>query len=57
MHSCFQEINEPSVQIKLDVRNPDTQETTPTAFSLSAEKLRLLIHGRYSESNVAAELV
>ncbi|XP_071097902.1 COMM domain-containing protein 4-like, partial [Haliotis cracherodii] len=44
--SELKDINEPSVQIRLEMKNPDTQSTEPVAFTVSADKFRVLLNGR-----------
>ncbi|XP_076309325.1 COMM domain-containing protein 4 isoform X1 [Tachypleus tridentatus] len=42
--SVMQEVNEPSVQICLKVKDLDSVETRAEAFSLSPDKFRVLLH-------------
>ncbi|CAL1531444.1 unnamed protein product [Lymnaea stagnalis] len=42
--SELQEVNEPSVQLKLDIRPGDTRAAEPVAFTLTADKFRILLH-------------
>ncbi|BFZ25657.1 hypothetical protein BsWGS_28696 [Bradybaena similaris] len=42
--SELQNVNEPNVQIKLDVKQPDSTEPEPVAFTLTADKFRVLLH-------------
>ncbi len=40
-----QEVGEPSVQLRLKVRDPDTGAVQPTVMSVSAAKFRVLLSG------------
>ncbi|GFN98011.1 comm domain-containing protein 4 [Plakobranchus ocellatus] len=42
--SQLQEVNEPSVQLKLDIKDGSNEETKPVAFTLTSEKFRVLLH-------------
>ncbi|XP_046555794.1 COMM domain-containing protein 4-like isoform X2 [Haliotis rubra] len=42
--SELKDINEPSVQIRLEMKNPDTRSTEPVAFTVSADKFRVLLN-------------
>ncbi|CAG5114892.1 unnamed protein product [Candidula unifasciata] len=42
--SELQNVNEPSVQIKLDIKQSDSAEPEPVAFTLTADKFRVLLH-------------
>ena len=35
------------VQLRLKVRNPDKQTVDPVAFTLTSEKFRVLLSGKY----------
>lgn len=41
-----QDVSEPSVQLKLQVKNPDSGEVKPVAFTISANKFRVLLNGK-----------
>ncbi|XP_013385008.1 COMM domain-containing protein 4 [Lingula anatina] len=41
--SKLKELNEPAVQLRLKIRNPDTDQVEPVAFNLSADKFRVFL--------------
>ena len=41
-----QDINEPSVQLKLKVKNTDTGVVEPVSFNIASDKFRVLLNGR-----------
>lgn len=41
--SSLQEVNEPNVQLQLRIANPDTESVQTTAFTVSADKFRVLL--------------
>ncbi len=43
----FQDVGEPSVQLRLKIRNPDTGTVEPTVMTVSADKFRVLLSGRF----------
>uniref|UniRef100_K1PDI5 COMM domain-containing protein 4 n=1 Tax=Magallana gigas TaxID=29159 RepID=K1PDI5_MAGGI len=42
--SELKEVNEPCVQMKLHVRNPDSGTTTPVSFTVDMDKFRILLN-------------
>ena len=42
----LQDINEPSVQLKLKVKNTDTGMVEPVSFNISSDKFRVLLNGK-----------
>lgn len=44
-NGSLQEVNEPCVQMKLHVRNPDSGTTTPVSFTVDMDKFRILLNG------------
>ncbi|XP_076467943.1 COMM domain-containing protein 4-like [Babylonia areolata] len=42
--SELKDVSEPSVQIKLQMRNPDSKDATPVVFTVSASKFRILMN-------------
>lgn len=42
--SELKDVNEPSVHLRLKIRNPDTQVVEPLAFTLSGDKFRVFLH-------------
>lgn len=44
-YGSLQEVNEPCVQMKLHVRNPDSGTTTPISFTVDMDKFRILLNG------------
>ena len=44
------EVNEPSVQLRLHVKNPDTGKVEPTSFAMSADKFRVFLSGKLMTS-------
>ncbi len=43
----FQDVGEPSVQLRLKVKNPDTGAIEPTVMTVTADKFRVLLSGTY----------
>lgn len=41
-------MNEPSVQMRLHIRNPDTGKITPASFTVDMDKFRILLNGTKS---------
>ncbi|PVD36204.1 hypothetical protein C0Q70_03179 [Pomacea canaliculata] len=41
--SELKEVNEPSLQLKLQIKDPDTEKIRPVAFTLTANKFRVLL--------------
>ena len=41
-----QDINEPSLQLKLKVKNTDTGVVEPVSFNIASDKFRVLLNGR-----------
>ena len=46
MFMYLQDINEPSVQLKLKVKNTDTGTVEPVSFNVSSDKFRVLLNGK-----------
>ena len=44
--SELKEVNEPSVQLRLHVKNPDTGDVEATSLTLSADKFRVFLSGK-----------
>lgn len=44
--SELKEVNDPSVQLRLHVKNPDTGAVEPTSFAMSADKFRVFLSGK-----------
>lgn len=42
--SSLREVNAPCIQLKLGIANPDTKTTDSTAFTVSADKFRVLLN-------------
>ena len=42
----LQDINEPSVQLKLKVKNTDTGVVEPVSFNVPSDKFRVLLNGK-----------
>ena len=49
-NALLQDINQPSVQLRLNVRDADTDDVTPTIFTVDADKFKVLLHGMISLS-------
>ena len=39
-------MKEPSVQLRLKIRNPDSHQVEPVSFTLTADKFRVFLNGR-----------
>ncbi|KAK2183535.1 hypothetical protein NP493_307g00001 [Ridgeia piscesae] len=46
--SQLMEVKEPSVQLRLKIRNPDSHQVEPVAFKMTADKFRVFLNGRCS---------
>lgn len=42
----FQEMSDPSVQLRLHIKNPDDGSTNPVSFTVDSDKFRILLNGR-----------
>ena len=47
--SQLKNIDEPSVQLKLNVREHNTDNIIPVTFTVSADKFRVLLSGEFSD--------
>jgi hypothetical protein len=47
--SHLKNIDEPSVQLKLNVREHNTDNIIPVTFTVSADKFRVLLSGEFSD--------
>ncbi|KAH9496772.1 COMM domain-containing protein 4 [Bulinus truncatus] len=54
--SELQDVNEPSVQLKLGIRQGDSSTPEPVAFTLTADKFRVLLHELKQAQSVMANL-
>ena len=43
--SELKDVNEPSVQLRLHIKNPDDDSVEPVSFNISADKFRILLSG------------
>ena len=47
LQSPLQEVKEPCVQLRLKVKNPDTDTVESSAFTVDSDKFRVLVSGKY----------
>lgn len=53
--SELKEVNEPTIQLRLQSQNPETDSTETTVISVSADKFRVLLTGEKDTVNVMCD--
>jgi len=46
---CTQDVSKPFIQLRLGVRNPDTDTVERVAFNMTVDKFKVLLHGLSSK--------
>ncbi|KAL5007602.1 hypothetical protein ScPMuIL_016408 [Solemya velum] len=54
--SELKEVNEPCVQLRMKVKNPDTEKVDPVVFTIAADKFSLLLHELKQADTVLSKL-
>ena len=53
----MQDVSKPYVQLRLGVRNPDTDSVEHVAFTLTVDKFKVLLHGAWYFASVFTQHV
>lgn len=54
--SELKEVNEPTVQLRLQAQNPETDSIETTVVSITADKFRVLLTGEKNSVNIMHEI-